>query len=49
MYGFIEGITDNDNIIYCPKCGKEIKEFYGNGTAVCIECNFHFGVVECED
>ena len=48
MYGFIEGITDNDDISYCPKCGKEIKEFNSDGTAICRECEYHFGVVECE-
>lgn len=49
MYGFINGVTDTDDITYCPKCGAEIKEYRGDGTAVCEECNFHFGVVECEE
>lgn len=49
MYGFISGITDVENIEYCPKCGKEICTFYGDGTAECEECGFHFGVVECEE
>lgn len=39
----------NENITYCPKCGEKIYEFYGDGTAKCEECGFHFGVVECEE
>lgn len=49
MYGFISGITDTDDIEFCPKCGEEIVEFVSDGTARCIECGYHFGVVECED
>lgn len=48
MYGFISGMTDVENIVYCPKCGEEICTFFWDGTAVCEKCNFHFGVVECE-
>lgn len=48
MYGFISGISDTDNIKYCPKCGEEIITYCGDGTAIC-ECGYHFGVVECED
>lgn len=49
MYGYISGITDTDEITYCPKCGAEIMKFYGDGTAWCEECGYHFGVVECEE
>ena len=49
MYGFINGITDNDDIHYCPKCGEPITIFHGDGTAKCDECGYHFGVVECEE
>lgn len=49
MHGFISGFTDDDEISYCPKCGAEIKIFYGDGTAKCEECRFHFGVIECEE
>ena len=49
MYGFISGITETDNVDYCPKCGQEIEELYGDGTALCKECGYHFGVVECDD
>lgn len=49
MYGFINGITDTDEISYCPKCGNPIREFFGDGTAKCENCDYRFGVVECED
>lgn len=49
MYGFICGITDTDDISYCPKCGEPILFFYSDGTAKCGECGFRFGVVECEE
>lgn len=49
MYGFISGITDNSDFTYCPKCGGEVDIFYGDGTAKCKACDYHFGVVECED
>lgn len=47
--GFISGITDMENITYCPKCGEKINIFFGDGTAECDKCKFHFGVVECEE
>lgn len=31
------------------KCGEEIYNVFGDGTAVCGECGFRFGVVECEE
>ncbi len=49
MYGYISGITDVENINYCPKCGEKIYRFHGDGTGKCDECGFHFGVVECEE
>lgn len=49
MYGFISGITDTDNISYCPKCGEGIRRYRADGTADCDSCGYHFGVVECED
>lgn len=49
MYGFISGITNTDEISYCPKCSEEIMIFYSDGTAKCDGCGYHFGVVECED
>ncbi len=49
MYGYIAGITETNDIKYCPKCGEEIRERHGDGTAVCDECGYHFGVVECDN
>lgn len=49
MYGFISGITDTDDISYCPKCGGRISGYRADGTADCDGCGYHFGVVECED
>lgn len=49
MYGFIEGITDTDNILCCPRCGEPILFLYSDGIAKCGECGFRFGVVECEE
>ena len=47
MYGIITGITDTDDINYCPKCGAEIATMHSDGTAECDECGYHFGVFEC--
>ena len=49
MYGFIDGVTDTDDIEFCPKCGSDDLDRFGDGTARCCECKYHFGVVECED
>ena len=49
MYGFVNGISDADDINYCPKFGGEKLSFHGDGTVVCLECGFDFGVVECEE
>lgn len=48
MYGFVSGISDTNDINYCPKCGGEKLSLHGNGTAVCLDCGFAFAVVECE-
>ena len=49
MYPFISGLLDTTDTPYCPKCGEEVIYFYGDGTAKCQECGYHFGVIECED
>ena len=52
MYGMISGISDTDDIIFCPRCGEDVRRngfYYGDGTAKCCGCNYHFGVVECEE
>ena len=32
MYGFLSGITDTNDINYCPKCGAVINEYRSDGT-----------------
>lgn len=49
MIGFIAGITDTDNIRFCPKCGAEIREIRSSNSAICDECGYWFGVVEIDD
>lgn len=49
MYGIISGISDTDDINYCPKRGAEISTLHGDGTATYDECGYHFGVIDCEE
>ena len=49
MHGYIQGITDTDEINYCPRCGCEVSGYYGDGTAICRGCNYRFGVVGVEE
>ena len=49
MYGFVSGISDTDDINYCPKCGGEKLSLHGDGTAVCLDCGIAFAVVKCEE
>lgn len=49
MYSYIAGITDTDNIYYCPRCGRRVKDFKRGGIAQCEKCGFQFGVVEWEE
>lgn len=49
MQEYICGIADNSRIDYCPICGEELRTYYGDGSAVCDECGFHFAVIECEE
>lgn len=50
MRGYISGIADNSRINYCPLCRAVLgtNAYYGDGTVVCDECDFHFAVIECE-
>lgn len=48
MYGLATGISDTDNINYCPRCGKEIFSKNSDGGAKC-ECGFSFFVIEADD
>ena len=49
MYGFISGITDTDDINYCPKCGSDDLDRICDGTARSCECGYSFGVIECDN
>lgn len=48
MYGFFSGISDTDEISYCPKCGAEIAVKHADGSAKCGKCGYWFGVIEYE-
>ncbi len=49
MYGYINGLTDTDDINYCPSCGEAVHVYHSDGTASCYECGKRFGVVEVEE
>lgn len=46
MYGFISGVTDTEDINFCPKCGESRLVGRADGTCECEECGYIFGVVE---
>ena len=51
MRGYISGIADSSRINYCPlfRAVLGTNAYYGDGTVVCSECDFHFAVIECEE
>lgn len=49
MYGYIGGITDADEIDYCPFCGEKVYTGHYDGTVTCVSCKRRFGVVETEE
>ena len=46
MYGWIQGLSDADEIRFCPWCGEEIYGRFADGTASCRECGHRFGVID---
>lgn len=48
MYGYIAGLTDTDEINFCPYCGEEIAVMHAGGTVTCGSCKRRFGVVELD-
>lgn len=48
MYGHIAGLTDTDEINFCPYCGEEITIMHAGGTVTCDSCKRRFGVVELD-
>lgn len=49
MYGYIGGVTDTDEISYCPFCGEKVSACHADGTVTCDSCGRRFGVVETEE
>lgn len=49
MYGWITGVTETDDINYCPKCGSDDLDRFIDGTAKCCTCGYACGVVETEE
>ncbi len=48
-YGYVEGYSFTDLILYCPACGSEIHSRFSDGTCRCSECGIRFGVVEKDE
>ena len=48
MFGYIEGYSDTDEILYCPFCGERVYEFHADGRATCSECGERFAVIKYE-
>jgi len=46
-YGLVSGVSDTNEIQYCPKCGERVYSFCGDGSAKC-ECGYQFYVIEKE-
>jgi uncharacterized Zn finger protein (UPF0148 family) len=49
MYGYISGYSETSIINYCPACGEEIAETFGDGTGKCSVCGMRFAVIEVDD
>ena len=49
MYGYIGGVSDTDEINFCPYCGDEIVIMHAGGTVTCNSCKRRFGVVEMDE
>ena len=48
MYGMLYGVSDTDEIKYCPFCQEEVSAAYANGTVECGFCHRRFGVIEAD-
>ncbi len=49
MYGYIGGVTDTDEINFCPYCGENVSVMHADGTVTCDSCKRKFGVVEIDE
>lgn len=48
MYAWIGGISDTDEINYCPFCGAEVFTGHADGTMTCDSCGRRFGAIEMD-
>lgn len=48
MYGILSGISDTDEIKYCPFCQEEVSAAHADGTVECGFCGRRFGVIEVD-
>jgi hypothetical protein len=49
MYGYIGGVTDTDEINFCPYCGENVSVMHADGTVTCDSCKRRFGVAEIDE
>lgn len=49
MTGYVAGISDADEIQYCPFCGEEISSRWSDGSADCDRCRVRFSVIKKEE
>lgn len=48
MCGMLCGVSDTDEIKYCPFCQQEVSAAYADGTVECGSCGRRFGVIEAD-
>lgn len=49
-YSIVEGVADNEEVLYCPYCGTYTElENMGQGMNRCNNCNKFFYVIEDEE
>ena len=46
MFGYLEGFSENEEILYCSHCASPISIRYNDGTVLCEKCGLHFGMIE---
>ena len=45
MYQYNSGISETEDIHFCPNCGEEVTSWYADGTAQCDKCKSRFAVI----
>jgi len=48
MCAMLCGVSDTDEIRYCPFCGAEVSVAHADGTVDCDKCGRRFGVIETD-